>query len=151
MPNDASTLNPLEKVSAVEDHMKSGDSFNAQNVLNSVGAQQIFMDRLANIAAHDQLPGLQINFDQDHHAQEIKTSKMIVSSKNGELSAHANGLGNKAVAGWNHLVESVSAVPEQIRETFGKSALGDCLATSGTSNSCENRRVDAQLKKVGAD
>lgn len=151
MPNDAAALNPLEKVSAVENNMKSGDSFSAQNVLSTVREQQIFMDRLANLSTRDQLPGLQITYDDAHHAKEIKTSKMIVSNNNGELSAHANGMGNKIAAGWNHMVDTAVALPGKLSDSFGSTALGDCLNTANTSNSCENRRIDGQLKKAGAD
>ena len=151
MPNDAATLNPLEKVSAVEDNLKAGDSFAAQNVLNTVGAQQIFMDRLARVATADQLPGLQITSDDAGHAHQIKTPSMIISDADGHLSAHPNGLKNTIKANLSHAVDYVTSIPQKLSDSFDTTALGDCLKTSTTTNSCENRRIDGQIKRAAGE
>jgi hypothetical protein len=148
MANDAPAMNPLERVAAVENTFTSGDSYVAQNLLNNVSNQQAFMDRLANVAQNDNLPGLQISYDNDHHAHQIKTDRLTVSDTDGHLTAHANhwkdSIASGASAAANAVEGYFSAPPEP-------GSLRDCLATSGTVNSCADRKMAKEMKDGGAD
>ena len=147
MPNDAPTMNVMERLNTVENTMTTGDSYFAQNLLNNVQNQQLFMDRLASLAQNDKLPGLQITSDTDGHAHQIKTDKMTVSDAGGQLSAHANHWKDAIWSGLSDTFSSANKPPVPV----AKGSFEDCWNTKGTTDSCANRGIEARLKQAGAD
>lgn len=151
MPTDSPTMNVIERLNAVETTMTTGDSFSSQHLLSNVQDQQIFMDRLAMAAQNDKLPGLQVSFDQDSHAHQIKTDKLTISDAGGHLSAHANhwkdAISSGASDTWARAVDLVTPEPKHVAD----GSFADCWVTKGTTESCANRAIDNQLKKAGAD
>jgi hypothetical protein len=151
MANDSiPQMTGWEKRDVVENTLKTGDATTANNVLNTVQDQRLFMDLLASKADGDSLPGLHITSDKDGHAHEIRTDKMTVSDLGGHLSAQANNKtwGQYFQAKWDSVTNFGSAAAEATRDAVRGTELGAALANAGTSKSLTNQRIDAQVARA---
>lgn len=149
MPNDAvADMTGWAKRDAVENTLTTGDVGKANNILNTVQDQKLFMDLLASKAEGDNLPGLHIVSDKEGHAHEVKTDKLTVSDAGGHLSAHNDKQtwGQYFEAKWEGLTHLGSSATDAVKDAARKTEVGDALARAGTSDSNANRAIDARIK-----
>jgi hypothetical protein len=140
-----------EKRDMVEGALKTGDAASANNILNTVQDQKLFMDLLASKAETDVIPGLAITADKDGTVHQIKTNKLTISDAGGHLTAEANNpsWGQYLQAKWDGVTTAGSNVLESVKAAASSTDLGDALRKSGTSDSLVNQGINARIKANG--
>jgi len=145
------TLNGWQKRDIVEDALKTGDAPKAQNVLNTVQDQKLFMTLLADKAKDDSgLGHVQIVDGKDGSPQSVKTDKLVVTRESGadgdKLVAHGVNASSRFKEALNNIEQSLEAKLKPITDSMHEFA--EDWRNSGTDKSIMNQGIDRQIEKA---
>jgi hypothetical protein len=144
-------LNGWQKRDIVEDTLKTGDASKAQNVLNTVEDQKLFMTLLASKASEDHgLGHVQITDGKDGSPLAVKTDKLVVTRETGpdgeHLVAHGIDIRSRIGEAWNGATARLATTFKPITDSAHE--VGDALRNAGTSKSLVNQGIDRPVEKA---
>jgi hypothetical protein len=144
-------LNGWQKRDLVEDALKTGDATKAQNILNTVQDQKLFMTLLADKAKDDHgLGHVQITDGTDGSPQSIKTDKLVVTRENGpdgeHLIAHGFDIRSRIKEAWNGAEQRLEAKLQPLTDSVHE--FQEAWRNSGTDKSLINQGIDRQVEKA---
>ena len=145
----------FDKRNEVEKTLTTGDSYRAQDLVDSIldkSNNKLFLNDLATRADHDKLPGVLITYDQEGNVEQIKSPKLTIRDEhNGHIAVSANHWKDAIASGMSHAAGKTADYFSSKQDDIANSTLVDCYKTSGTSNSCPDRLVAKRLKDAGVD
>jgi hypothetical protein len=144
-------LNGWQKRDIVEDTLRTGDAPRAQNVLNTVEDQKLFMTLLADRAKDDYgLGHVQITDGKDGSPQSIKTDKLVVTRETGpdgeHLVAHGVDLRSRISEALHGATQRLEAELQPLTDSYHE--IKDALRNAGTDRSLINQGIDRQVEKA---
>jgi len=155
MANEIASMSIYEKRNEVENALTTGDSYRAQDLVDSIidkSNNKLFLNSLASRAEQDKLPGVLITYDKEGNVEQIKSPKLTIRDEhNGHIDVSANHWMDAIHSKLAHTSDQGKDYSAKKVEEVRNSTLAYCLRTSGTPQSCPDRAKAIQMKEYGAD